>query len=62
MIQSQENRMNLSSIPANRSAKSLVSGLSVSIRTGSSQLRSAPSDFQKVFLETVALANAKVSI
>ena len=62
MIQSQENRMNLSSIPANRSAKSLVSGLSVSIKTGSSQLRSAPSDFQKVFLETVALANAKVSI
>ena len=54
--------MNLSSIPANRSAKSLVSGLSVSIKTGTGQQRAAPSDFQKVFLETVALANAKVSI
>ena len=61
-MQVDDNRMNLSSVAANRSARSLVSGLSVSIRTGSSQLRSAPSDFQKVFLETVALANAKVSI
>ena len=61
-MQVDDNPMNLSSVAANRSARSLVSGLSVSIRTGTSQLRSAPSDFQKVFLETVALANAKVSI
>ena len=51
----------LSTIRAdNKSVKSLVSGISVSIRTGTNNL-GHKTNFQKAFESTIAMTNAKVS-
>ena len=52
----------LSTIRAdNKSVKSLVSGISVSIRHGTNNL-GHKTNFQKAFESTIAMTNAKVSV
>ena len=55
-------RQQLSKITDNKSVVTLASGFSVSIRMGTGQNMAAKTDFQKVFQDTIALNNQKVSL
>ena len=52
----------ISTIKDNKSVKSLVSGISLSIKTGTGQVMGGKTDFQKTLQETVSMTQAKVRV